>query len=95
MNVFSKNFKTFDKTVLYNCMLYMDCWPLKYEYYNRRAKFMNKLKMHENSVVATWFNVSGFNEFIAICDRFGVSIDRPWGMRKHIWNSFVSNISVN
>ena len=51
--------------------------------------------MNENSVVATWFNVSGFNEFKVICDRFGVSIDRPWGMRKHIWNNFVSNISVN
>ena len=58
--------QTFDKNILYNCMLYMDCWPLKYEYYNRRAKFSNKLKMNENSVVATWLNVSGFNEFKVI-----------------------------
>ena len=76
-------------------MLYIDCWPLKYEYFNRRAKFLNKLKTNENSVVATWFYVSGFNEFKVICDMFGVPIDRPWGMRKHIWNNFVSNISVN
>ena len=56
---------------------------------------MNKLKMHENSVVATWFNVSELHEFIAICDKFGVSIDRPWGIRKHSWNNFASNISVS
>ena len=57
--------------------------------------FLNKLKTNENSVVATWYYVSGFNEFKVICDRFVVPIDRPWGMRKHIWNNFVSNISVN
>ena len=44
VNVFSEIFKTFDKNILYNCMLYMDCWPLTYEYYNRRAKFLNELK---------------------------------------------------
>ena len=75
---------------IYKCMLYMDCWPLKYDYYNRRAKFLNKLKMNENSVVTTWFN-----EFEVICDKFGVPIDRPWGMQKHILNNFVSNISVH
>ena len=76
-------------------MLYMDCWPHKYEYYNRRAKFLNKLKTNENSVVATRFYVSGVNEFKVICDKFGVPIERPWGKRKHILNNFVSNIPVN
>ena len=61
-------------------------------------EFMNKLKMHENSVrcrhIILWFNVSGLHEFIAICDKFDVSIDHSCGMRKHIWNNFVSNISV-
>ena len=73
----------------------MDCWPLKYEYYNRRAKFLNKLKVNEKSVVAIWFYVSEVNEFKVICDKFGVLIDRPWGMRKQIWNNFVSSISAN
>ena len=40
--------------------------------------------MNENSVVTTWFYVSGFNEVKVICDKFEVPIDRPWGMRKHI-----------
>ena len=31
VTVFSKIVKTFDKNILYICLLYMNCWPLKYE----------------------------------------------------------------
>ena len=47
---------------------------------NRRAKFLNKLKTNDNSVVDMVLCFWG-NELEIICDKFVVPIERPWGMQ--------------
>ena len=61
-NALGKIFKTYDHNTLNWCMFYMNCLPPRYEFYNRRINFLNKLNKIENNILLTWLDISGKKE---------------------------------
>lgn len=92
-NAFGKIFKTFDHSILDNCMFYMNYWPPRYEYYNRRINFLKHLNKIENNILHTWFGVSGNNELSNLYNIFKLNtLDSPYAVKQCIWNKFVNSI---
>ena len=48
---FGKIFKTFEKSILNNCMFYLDTLPLSYVYLSRKVTFLYKIKHVENRLL--------------------------------------------
>ena len=59
-------FKTYDKLIVNSCMYYMNIWPLRYEYLNRKISFLYKLRNVENSLLSVLHQAFGANELIKI-----------------------------
>ena len=90
---FCKIFKTFDRSIVNSCMYYMNVWPLKFEYYNRRIKFLRKISKCKNNIMYTCFNVFGSIELSELQALFGIGANFNLTEVKHsIWQNFASNI---
>ena len=73
-NAMGKICKTFDQNILRNCMFYLNCWPMKYEYYKRRITFLLKLKKSENNVIKTWFDAFGISEIELLAKNLDINM---------------------
>lgn len=92
-NILAKIFKTFDHSSLDWCMFYVNYWPLKYEYFNRRTRFLNNLRRTTNDLCKTWFNVNGIVELHILTDKLNIAnIKSDFGIRDSIWSQFCASL---
>ena len=88
-----KIFKTFDRSIVNSCMFYMNVWPLKFEYYNRRIRFLRNFSKCTNNILLTCFNVFGRIELTELHDLLGIGANFNLTEVKYsIWQNFASNI---
>jgi hypothetical protein len=92
-NAFGKIFKTFNHEILSSCMYYMNCQPLRFDYYNRRLNFLSKLNRSENSVTKTWFEINGKNEQSNLAKMLNVDINSR-DLKRDVWNRFASTLDI-
>ena len=88
INAFAKIFKTFDHDILYSCMFYLKCLPLRFIYYTRRINFLYKLSKSENSVLMTWSRAGGRTELAGLHSLLNLTVCSPSSLRRDIWNCF-------
>ena len=93
-NAFWKIFKTQDRNSLKSCMFYMNCWLPRYEYFNRRLKFLHKLNKSENMVIKTGFVINGKREISNLCDFLNIDASHPSSYKSNIWNHWTSSIEI-
>ena len=75
-------------------MFYMNCWLPRYEYFNRRLKFLHKLNKSENMVIKTWFAIDGKREISNLYDSLNIDASHPASYRTYIWNNWTSSIEI-
>ena len=85
-------FKTYDKLIVNTCMYYMNIWPLRYEYLNRKIKFLYKLRNVENSLISVLQQVFGANELVKIRADLKPGNNHISSLRGCHWNRFANPI---
>lgn len=91
-NAFGNFFKTYDRDILYTCMYYLNCWPLRFEYFYRRVNFLTRLGESNNSLLKNWYNVSGNFEYNMLCKLLGINIKKNKNIKNCIWQFFASTL---
>ena len=85
-------FKTYDKLIVNSCMYYMNIWPLRYEYLNRKISFLYKLRNVENSLLSVLHQAFGANELIKIREDLKPGNNHISSLRGCLWNRFANSI---
>ena len=85
-------FKTHNKLIVNSSMHYMNVWPLRYEYLNRKISFLYKLRNVENSLLSVLHQAFGANELIRIMEDLKLGINHISSLRGCIWNRFANSI---
>ena len=83
-NAFGKIFKTFDHSCLNWCMFYVNCWPLKYEYYNRRVRFLKDFQHSNNYLCKMWYALTGCIELSNLKDKLNITRLNNFDIREAI-----------
>ncbi len=92
---FCKIFKTYDENIVNWCMYYMNTWPLRFEYLNRRIKFLTKISKSDNNLLITCYNVFGFAELCIIRSNMNIKHTGFFQVKKDLWNCFASSIGAS
>ena len=87
---FGKIFKTTDRDTLNWCMYYMNTWPLRFEYYYRKIKFLTKIAKSENNLIISCFHLFGKLELTNLCRK--VNVNNMAEAKNVIWANFASSI---
>ena len=90
-NALGKIFRTYDHNTLNWCMFYMNCLPPRFEFYNRRINFLNKLNQIENNILLTWLDISGKKELSELHTLMRVNNSNS-SLRACIWKCFSENL---
>ena len=85
-------FKTYDKLIVNSCMYYMNIWPLRYEYLNRKISFLYKLRNVENSLLSVLHQAFGANELSKIREDLKPGNNHISSLRGCLWNRFANSI---
>ena len=88
----AKVFKTFDNASLDWCLYYFNFWPLKFEYINRKIRFLLKLQNSENSLCKTWFTTRGKNELNELVARIGATRLNNSQIKNAVWLNFFNTL---
>ena len=83
-NVFRKIFKTFDHKILDNCMFYLS----RYEYFNRRIRFLTKLNKTVPEILLIWTGISGQKKLKDLYIRLNINSKSQTGIKRCIWSNF-------
>ena len=85
-----KIFKSYDVQNCNWCMFYLNSWPLKYEFYYRKIKFLTKLKSSCNIVLTTLYNINGRCEVTNACDDMHISHAslKLCSLKSSMWRQF-------
>ena len=75
-------------------MYYVNSWPLSYEFYYRKIRFLLKLKSSENVILSTLYNVNGGNEVSSACNAMNISADslKLCNLKNNMWAQFALNL---
>ena len=90
---FCKIFKSYDHNTINWCMCYMNTWPLKFEYFNRKFRFLTKLLKFENILLLTSYNLFGNKELLNLCNKFNAEKVNSVAFKNLVWNNFESTLS--
>ena len=90
-NALGKNFKTYDRDVLKQCMMYMNVLPLSLQYSCRKMNFSTKLFNTKNYLLKRLSWLHGRSELLNTCDTCSIDIDNALSAKVILWvfvNSF-------
>ena len=94
LNAFGKIFKTYDRSILFQCMFYTNFLPMKLCYYKKRFVFLSKLSQHANLIVNKLFEISGKRELESLTDVLGLNANRC-SVNTAAWKVFASSLGVS
>ncbi|MFZ2538984.1 MAG: reverse transcriptase family protein [Oscillospiraceae bacterium] len=90
---FGKIFKTYNSNVIAWCMYYFNIWPLRFEWLNRKLKFLHNLGKSENSCIAIIFAQFTVQEINVLIQTVNITqSDSPSEYRNKIWDCFVTKL---
>ena len=87
-----KVFKSLDKNTVNNCMFYSNILPVRYNYYNRKIKFLNKLEKSESGLLACLFQVCGRFELVKLYDDLKITDFNDAAVRRSLWQHFADSL---
>ena len=70
--IYSKLFKTFDKTIIAQCQLQFGYLPLVFELDLKRLNFLHKLSLTEESPASLLFNLVAKDDLTMINKKYGI-----------------------
>ena len=85
--LFSKLFKSFDKSIVQQCQYYMSCLPLEYVIDLRLCKFLYKLQTLDNHLIQL-FAGNAKRELTEICLKYNLDNNNSRSWRESIWVHF-------
>ena len=87
-----KVFKSLDKNIVNNCMFYSNMWPVRYDYYSRKIKFLNKLEKSESGLLARLFTVCGRSELDKLYHDLKITDFNVAAVRRSLWQHFADSL---
>ena len=95
--IYSKLFKTFDKTIIAmsQCQLQFGYLPLVFELDLKRLNFLHKLSLTEESPASLLFNLVAKDDLTKINTKYGIKNEDSLSERRQaIWNAFRSSLNA-
>ena len=85
--LFSKLFKSFDRSVVQQCQYYMSCLPLDYVIDLRHCKFLFKLQSIDNNFIKLFADTAN-RDLTEICLKYNLNVNNTKSWRHTLWSSF-------
>jgi len=93
--IYSKLFKTFDKTIIAQCQLQFGYLPLVFELDLKRLNFLHKLSLTEDSPASLLFNLVAKDDLTKINKKYGIKNEDSLSERRQaIWDAFRSSLNA-
>ena len=70
----------------------MSIWPMRYEYFFRKIKFLHRLKKQDNNLLITCFKKYGNAELQTLYDRFNITNKGLDSIKDEIWQCFEATV---
>ena len=92
--IYSKIFKTFDKTIIAECQWHFGYLPLVYELDLKRMNFLHKLLLVDHSPAHLIMTLFGNDDLREICGKYNIDVEAGLTKRKRaVWDAFYLSIN--